>query len=84
MYERKKRNDSFKPVIIHFPAAIKPWHFMSINPYKKEYWKYLKMTPFRDYHEPDKSIKNAFKKCFSYIVFQIIIRAVKKMAKFHE
>lgn len=34
--------------IVHFTTAIKPWHKECQNPYKSDYWKYLKMTPWKD------------------------------------
>ena len=36
------------PLIIHFTSPSKPWHFLNIHPYKKQYWKYHKLTPFKD------------------------------------
>ncbi|MBV5326035.1 MAG: glycosyltransferase family 8 protein [Chlorobium sp.] len=36
------------PVIIHYTGGSKPWHFKNRHPYKKLYWKYLKMTPYRN------------------------------------
>jgi lipopolysaccharide biosynthesis glycosyltransferase len=37
-----------KPVIIHYTSGSKPWHFSNKHPYKSYYWKYLKMTPYRN------------------------------------
>lgn len=34
------------PIIVHFCMPQKPWHFECINPYKKLYYKYRKMTPW--------------------------------------
>ncbi|NTV92633.1 MAG: glycosyltransferase family 8 protein [Chlorobiaceae bacterium] len=36
------------PVIIHYTGGSKPWHFKNRHPYKQLYWKYLKMTPYRN------------------------------------
>jgi len=33
------------PKIIHFTGEIKPWHYLSVHPLKKEYWRYLKKPP---------------------------------------
>ena len=38
------------PLIIHYSGPIKPWHIECRNPYKSEYLKYLKKTPWRDFH----------------------------------
>lgn len=34
------------PVIIHYTSGSKPWHYKNTHPYKKLYWKYIKMTPY--------------------------------------
>lgn len=36
------------PCIIHYTASLKPWFIECEHPYKSEYWKYLKMTPWND------------------------------------
>jgi lipopolysaccharide biosynthesis glycosyltransferase len=41
------REAKTNPVIIHYTSGSKPWHFKNRHPYKKLYWKYLKMTPYR-------------------------------------
>lgn len=43
-FESAKRD----PAIVHFTTAIKPWHAECQNPYTDEYWKYLRMTPWKD------------------------------------
>ena len=43
-------SDAIKnPYIVHFSGPLKPWHKECKNPYKHLYYKYLKMTPGRDY-----------------------------------
>jgi lipopolysaccharide biosynthesis glycosyltransferase len=61
----KKR--SFKPKIIHFVSSSKPWSFLDIHPLKKRYWHYLKKTPWKNYKEKDKTLKNFFIKMLRYI-----------------
>lgn len=58
-----------KPVIIHYTGGSKPWHFTNTHPYKKEYWKYLKNTPFKRTLPADVTLKN------------LLIRFVPKSAK---
>lgn len=36
-------------VIIHFTGDTKPWHLENKHPMKLEYYKYLKMTPWKGY-----------------------------------
>ncbi|CEN43421.1 Glycosyltransferase family 8 [Capnocytophaga canis] len=44
-----------KPCIVHYTGAYpnKPWFLANTNPFKKEYWKYLKKTPFANYKPSD-------------------------------
>lgn len=32
--------------IVHFNGRSKPWHFINSHPYKRDYWHYLKQTPW--------------------------------------
>ena len=62
-YERKLRRmvpiefiDAVKnPAIVHYTSAVKPWHYECRVPYVEEYYKYLAMTPWRDYR-PSKTL----------------------------
>ncbi|TLU82831.1 MAG: glycosyltransferase family 8 protein [Chlorobium sp.] len=36
-----------RPVIIHYTSGSKPWHYKNRHPYKRRYWDYIKMTPYR-------------------------------------
>lgn len=40
------------PYIIHFCEPIKPWFKECKHPYRNEYKKYLRMTPWKDYKYP--------------------------------
>lgn len=48
------------PAIIHFTGTIKAWHYRCTNPYAKDYYQYLKMTPWKDYRPTDKSLSASF------------------------
>jgi lipopolysaccharide biosynthesis glycosyltransferase len=56
------------PAIIHYIGPIKPWNYLSYHPKTKLWWKYLKMTPFKDFKPQNKSVKNFFKKGYLKIV----------------
>ena len=43
------------PVIIHYSAPQKPWHYLSFHPYTQEYFKYLALTPWKGYQPADKT-----------------------------
>lgn len=38
-----------EPIVIHYVSVPKPWDWGCYNPYTKEYYKYLKKTPFAAY-----------------------------------
>ncbi len=44
-FEQAEKN----PKIIHFIGHIKPWDILSSRPFEKEYFKYLKMTPWKSF-----------------------------------
>ena len=81
----KFKKSPFKPLIIHFPDSLKPWHYLCKNPYKKLYWRYLNKTPYKDYREPDRDLKNMLKKALlyyetSWATFSIRIKTAIKNA----
>ncbi len=46
--------------IIHY-AGEKPWNYLNINPMNKNYFYYLKKTPWKEYKYKNKNIKNVLK-----------------------
>jgi lipopolysaccharide biosynthesis glycosyltransferase len=50
------------PKIVHYTSSYyiktKPWSYMDMHPYKKEYYKYLGMTPWKDFTPSDYNMKN--------------------------
>lgn len=51
-----------RPVIVHYIGGRKPWHYRNEHIQKELYWKYLKMTPYREYKPTDKTLKNIISK----------------------
>lgn len=49
------------PVIIHFSGSLKPWSFRYKHPWRKLYWKYLRMTPFSHWFSKDLTLFNIVK-----------------------
>jgi lipopolysaccharide biosynthesis glycosyltransferase len=37
------------PSVIHYTSSHKPWDYISMHPYKEEYFYYLKLTPWQDF-----------------------------------
>lgn len=62
------------PIIIHYSSGSKPWHFTNTHPYKKEYWKYLKLTPFKLIFSADITFKNVLRR--------FLPKSVKKLLKY--
>lgn len=50
------------PVIVHYIGGRKPWHYRNEHIQKALYWKYLKMTPYKDYKPTDKTLRNIISK----------------------
>jgi lipopolysaccharide biosynthesis glycosyltransferase len=44
--------------IIHFNGPMKPWSYLCDHPRRAEYWRYLKLTEWRDFIPPDRTLKN--------------------------
>lgn len=67
-YENDNLNDIIKkPRIIHYASFIKPWFFIDPSPFKNIYWAYLKETPWKNYKQPDKTLKGFFKRIGCYL-----------------
>ncbi len=59
MFFRKVKNESTddislryaldKPHIIHYTGRGKPWHYIATHPLRNNYYKYLKLTPWRGF-----------------------------------
>lgn len=52
--------------IVHFTSLYKPWYRECQNPYKKDYWKYLKMTPWKEM-QPQNIIQSKLKRYKYYL-----------------
>jgi lipopolysaccharide biosynthesis glycosyltransferase len=50
------------PIIIHYGGAEKPWLYSQDHPYKEQYWKYIRMSPFKNAKFPDYNIKEVLRK----------------------
>lgn len=50
------------PVIIHYVGVRKPWHYTNKHIKKYLYWKYLAMTPYKNYKPSDKTFSKIISK----------------------
>lgn len=48
-YEKELKEAINNPCIVHYTAAYKPWRKNCTNPYKSEFFKYKKLTKWKDY-----------------------------------
>jgi len=67
-----------KPAIIHYTTSSKPWQYVNSHPYKSEYYKYLKLTEWRNFKVQDKNVKNFIKKVIIKISPSKLINTVRK------
>lgn len=80
-YKAEIASVGFEPIVIHFVFKPKPWNYGCTNPYKNEYFKYLKQTPWRDY-KVKFSIKEYCKyiilPSFKRLVYSLFIRVIRR------
>lgn len=61
--ENKKNKILYQnTAILHFTGMSKPWEYINKHPYKKLYYKYLKLTPWKGYKPEDKTVGNFLRK----------------------
>lgn len=54
--------------IIHFNGASKPWSYFSQHPRGEEYWRYLRLTPWRDFTPADRTPLNRIRRVVSMLM----------------
>ena len=50
------------PAIVHYTEDVKPWHYKCELPYVEEYYRYLAMTPWKDYQPKDWTFRGMIRK----------------------
>ncbi|WDL88473.1 glycosyltransferase family 8 protein [Priestia aryabhattai] len=66
-----------QPAIIHYTTSSKPWHFLNKHPYKKEYYKYLRMTEWKDFKPQNIKISHRILKVFINIFPSVMYMKIK-------
>lgn len=51
--QKKEKEAAENPVIIHYTGFSKPWHYLNTHPLKKEYYKYIALTPWKKFKHPE-------------------------------
>lgn len=64
--------------IIHFNGGSKPWSYFCDHPRKEEYERYLRMTEWRNYVPPDRTLLNRVRKLISTILPVFVKRLLKQ------
>lgn len=65
--------------ILHFNTSVKPWSYFCDHPLKGEYEKYLRMTEWRDFIPPDRTVLNKLRKAGSAILPKRAKKVLKKI-----
>lgn len=74
--EYVKSLEKVAPVIVHFSFRLKPWEFGCRNPYKKDYRRTLKRTPWRG-----ASLQFSWSDFYEFWVKPVIIAPILKRIK---
>jgi len=61
-YKNWKNAKEYVPYIVHYSNKTKPWHYFSRNPYDYLYYKYLAISPWKDFQPEGKSLKRVLAK----------------------
>ncbi|NTV97886.1 MAG: glycosyltransferase family 8 protein [Chlorobiaceae bacterium] len=69
-----------RPVIIHYTSGSKPWHYKNNHPYKRKYWDYIKMTPYKHAIYADLMPVHLLKSMIPADIRKKIKKALKKTA----
>jgi lipopolysaccharide biosynthesis glycosyltransferase len=65
--------------IIHFNGDSKPWSYFSRHPRRAEYWKYLRLTDWRDFRPADHTPVNVVRKAASRVIPAPVKRVLKSL-----
>ncbi len=77
------REAAADPVLVHFAGPSKPWQYNSIHAYKKEFYRYLAMTPFVASAPVDRNLRNIILRPAYQANFALWRRrAVRKMKEY--
>jgi lipopolysaccharide biosynthesis glycosyltransferase len=58
------REAKLDPAIVHFVGPVKPWSQLCVHRYRKEWWRFLRQTPLKNYRPKDRNLKNIFFKAY--------------------
>ena len=67
--------------IIHYNGVAKPWLYGCDHPRAAEYWKYLKLTDWKDYVPPDRTIQNRIRNLATRLLPLSVRRGLKRLRR---
>ncbi len=68
---------SNNPIIVHFSGSSKPWHIHNKHPYRKKYWFYRNLTPFKSLFSDDFNIKKVVSKFLPLSFRKFILQFIR-------
>ena len=85
LFERKNKKSKISipqnPLIVHFTGSVKPWHFASKHPFKKDYWYYRNKTIYKSSLADDFSLITLVKAISPNFIKKFLIKFLKKSNK---
>ena len=66
--------------IIHFNGGTKPWSYNSAHPRRADYWKYLRLTAWRNTRPSDYTMMNVVKKTIGRALPKPLKQAIRALA----
>lgn len=67
------------PAIIHFSSKFKPWHYWCNHPHKKEYFFYLRQSPWKNFKMKEHTAWHEWKQRVKRAVNQVVGREIFKI-----
>jgi lipopolysaccharide biosynthesis glycosyltransferase len=69
VYGENQMNEAIhSPAIIHYTGSSKPWDYLNMHPLRKEYFKYLYLTPWKGYKYPSVTVAKRIQKWLMYLM----------------
>ncbi len=69
VYGEKELDEAMNdPCIIHYTGSSKPWDYLNLHPFKKEYFKYLEKTVWKNYHFKNVTLTKRIQKLLMHIL----------------
>jgi lipopolysaccharide biosynthesis glycosyltransferase len=68
--------------IVHYNGASKPWSYFCDHPLKSQYEKYLRMTEWRDFVPPDRTLINRIRKTISAVLPEPSKKVLKRAVSY--